>query len=75
MHDDSAVSALRVDDQDFLVRSTIDRCPKVMMVRELFKNALEAAEHEAEGTVALGNRRDHCRCHGISGRAAVVCSS
>ncbi|MVA79943.1 hypothetical protein GOZ89_11000 [Agrobacterium vitis] len=47
----SAVSALRVDDQDFLVRSTIDRCPKVMMIRELFKNALEAAQQEAEGRV------------------------
>jgi len=35
--------AIRVDDQDFLVTSTIERCPKVMMVRELFKNALEAA--------------------------------
>jgi hypothetical protein len=44
MHHDNPVSALRVDDQDFLIRSTIDRCPKVMMIRELFKNALEAAE-------------------------------
>ncbi|SOC84506.1 hypothetical protein SAMN05421890_2987 [Ensifer adhaerens] len=51
MNQHSAVSALRVDDQDFLVRSTIDRCPKVMMVRELFKNALEAAQQEAEGKV------------------------
>jgi hypothetical protein len=48
MHE-SPVSALRVDDQDFLIRSTIDRCPKVMMIRELFKNALEAAESAAEG--------------------------
>lgn len=45
---DSPVSALRVDDQDFLIRSTIDRCPKVMMIRELFKNALEAAEGASE---------------------------
>jgi len=45
------VSALRVDDQDFLVRSIIDRCPKVMMVRELFKNALEAAEQATSGLV------------------------
>lgn len=51
MHHDSAVSALRVDDQDFLVRSTIDRCPKVMMIRELFKNALEAAQQETDGKV------------------------
>jgi hypothetical protein len=45
------VSALRVYDQDFLVTSTIDRCPKVMMVRELFKNALEAAEQASQGKV------------------------
>lgn len=51
MSQESAVSALRVDDQDFLVRSTIDRCPKVMMIRELFKNALEAAQQEPEGKV------------------------
>lgn len=47
MHHPS-VSALRVDDQDFLITSTIDRCPKVMMIRELLKNASEAAEN-AEG--------------------------
>lgn len=40
----SQVAAIRIDDQPFLVTSTIDRCPKVMMVRELVKNALEAAE-------------------------------
>uniref|UniRef100_UPI000AE44409 ATP-binding protein n=1 Tax=Rhizobium bangladeshense TaxID=1138189 RepID=UPI000AE44409 len=51
MHNYSAVSALRVDDQDFLVRSTIDRCPKIMMIRELFKNALEAAQQETDGKV------------------------
>ena len=45
------VSALRVDDQDFLIRSTIDRCPKVMMIRELFRNALEAAEQVEGGLV------------------------
>lgn len=44
-----SVSALRVDDQDFLVSSTIDRCPKVMMIRELVKNALEAAAEAPEG--------------------------
>ncbi len=51
MHQEGAVSALRVDDQDFLVRSTIDRCPKVMMIRELFKNALEAAQQDLQGKV------------------------
>ncbi len=38
MHHENPVSALRVDDQDFLIRSTIDRCPKIMMIRELFMN-------------------------------------
>jgi hypothetical protein len=51
MHLGNPVSALRVDDQDFLIRSTIDRCPKVMMIRELFKNALEAAEQVPSGLV------------------------
>jgi hypothetical protein len=37
------VSAIRVDDQAFLVSSTIERCPKVMMIRELSKNAIESA--------------------------------
>lgn len=53
MYHDIAVSALRVDDQDFLIRSTIDRCPKVMMIRELFKNALEAAQQVEEGKVVF----------------------
>ncbi len=49
MSADSQVSAIRVDDQDFLVTSTIERCPKVMMIRELFKNALEASAEAVEG--------------------------
>lgn len=36
------VEALRVSDEAFLVASLIDRCPKTMMIRELFQNALEA---------------------------------
>jgi hypothetical protein len=39
----SKVSALRVADEEFLVASTIERCPKTMMIRELFMNAIEAA--------------------------------
>ena len=38
-----AVTALQVADEDFLVASLIERCPKTMMVRELFMNALEAS--------------------------------
>jgi hypothetical protein len=37
------VAALRVADEPFLVASTIERCPKTMMIRELFMNAVEAA--------------------------------
>jgi hypothetical protein len=40
----SEVAAIRIDDQPFLVTSTIDRCPKVMMIRELVRNAIENAE-------------------------------
>lgn len=38
-----AVAALQVADEDFLVASLIERCPKTMMIRELMMNALEAA--------------------------------
>ena len=37
------VTQLKVGDESFLVASMIERCPKVMMLRELVKNALEAA--------------------------------
>ena len=37
------VAALRVANEAFLVSSTIDRCPKTMMIRELMVNAIEAA--------------------------------
>jgi hypothetical protein len=37
------VDRLRVRDEAFLVASMIERCPKVMMLRELVQNALEAA--------------------------------
>jgi hypothetical protein len=47
-----AVTKLRVKDEDFLVASMIERCPKTMMLRELLKNALEAA-----GTAPAGQRR------------------
>ncbi|UQV17573.1 ATP-binding protein [Brevundimonas albigilva] len=51
----SEISAIRVDDQDFLVTSLIERCPKKMMIRELFKNAVEAAEQlGGEGRVEFG---------------------
>lgn len=40
-----AVAALQVADEDFLVASLIERCPKTMMIRELAMNAIEAARH------------------------------
>lgn len=45
----SSVTALEVADEDFLVASLIERCPKSMMIRELMMNALEAAQHAPEG--------------------------
>ncbi|HVZ09247.1 ATP-binding protein [Rhodopila sp.] len=41
------VAALRVANEAFLVSSTIERCPKTMMIRELVVNAIEAAETAA----------------------------
>jgi sensor histidine kinase regulating citrate/malate metabolism len=43
MSHSSAVTALQIADESFLVASTIERCPKTMMIRELIMNALEAA--------------------------------
>jgi hypothetical protein len=41
----NAVTALEVLDEEFLVASLIERCPKTAMIRELMMNALEAAQH------------------------------
>ena len=46
------ITQLRVGDENFLVTSMIDRCPKSMMLRELVRNAIEAAQ-----TAPLGERR------------------
>jgi hypothetical protein len=45
----SAVTALHVTDEDFLVASLIERCPKIMMIRELMMNAIEAARLAPDG--------------------------
>lgn len=37
------ITKLKVGDEDFLVASMIERCPKTMMLRELVQNGLEAA--------------------------------
>ena len=43
------VTALRVADEDFLVASMIERCPKTMMIRELVMNAIEATVNAPSG--------------------------
>ncbi len=45
----SEITQLRVGDENFLVTSMIDRCPKSMMLRELVRNAVEAAQTAPEG--------------------------
>ena len=49
MSDHSSVSVLHVQNEAFLIASTIERCPKTMMLRELVTNALEAAAQAADG--------------------------
>lgn len=49
----NTVTKLRVGDEDFLVASMIERCPKSMMLRELVKNALEAASLAEPGWRAV----------------------
>jgi tetratricopeptide (TPR) repeat protein len=39
----SGISPLRIANEAFLIASTIERCPRQMMLRELVMNALEAA--------------------------------
>lgn len=43
------LNPITVDNTDFLITSMIERCPKTMMIRELFKNAEEAAAQAPEG--------------------------
>ncbi len=58
----NTVAPLHVADEAFLVASTIERCPKTMMIRELFKNAEEAAIQ-----APLGDRRIEIRLKEIQG--------
>jgi hypothetical protein len=43
------LNPITVDNADFLITSMIERCPKTMMIRELFKNAEEAAAQAEAG--------------------------
>nr|WP_321983633.1 ATP-binding protein [uncultured Lichenicoccus sp.] len=45
----SQITQLRVGDESFLVASMIDRCPRSMMLRELVRNAIEAAQTAPDG--------------------------
>lgn len=47
------VAALRIADEPFLVATTIERCPKTMMIRELFMNAVEAAVQAPSGSQTI----------------------
>ncbi len=51
-----AVAALEIADEEFLIASLIERCPKTMMIRELTMNAIEAARLAPKGErlVAFG---------------------
>jgi len=42
------VTPIEINDKAFLIASTIERCPKVMMLRELMMNALEASSAAPE---------------------------
>ncbi len=55
----ASISPIRVADEAFLIASTIDRCPKTMMLRELVMNALEAAslEENAAKHVHIGHKQ------------------
>ena len=46
---DQAIVPLRIANEAFLVAATIERCPKLMMLRELVMNAIESAAGAAAG--------------------------
>jgi len=43
------VAPLKIGQEAFLVASLIERCPRVMMLRELVQNGIDAAVHAPEG--------------------------
>lgn len=63
----SEVAPLKVGDEDFLVASMIERCPKTMMLRELAMNAFEAARHAPED-----NRLVEIRAYDLDGISKLV---
>lgn len=49
MQDSDAIAPLKIANEAFLVAATIERCPRLMMLRELVMNAIEAAPTASEG--------------------------
>jgi sensor histidine kinase regulating citrate/malate metabolism len=48
------MSKLQIDNTDFMVTSLINRCPNTMMIRELIKNAMEAALCASLKNIVIG---------------------
>ena len=61
------LTPIEISDKAFLIKSTIERCPKTMMLRELVTNALEAA---AAGPIGL--RRVDISAEQFEGTAKLV---
>src|SRR4051812_35761058 len=53
MLETTKVAPLHVADEAFLIASLIERCPKTMMIRELFKNAEESAMSGIDGSKVI----------------------
>jgi hypothetical protein len=56
------ITPLQISDKEFLIASTIERCPKIMMLRELMMNAIEAAS-----LASPGNRRIEFKTTNLEG--------
>jgi hypothetical protein len=59
MSDSASITPLKVANEAFLVASTIERCPKTMMIRELVVNGIESAELAPADRrrIVIGSRR------------------
>jgi hypothetical protein len=61
------IAPLQINDKEFLITSTIERCPKIMMLRELMMNALEATL-----LTSRDNRRIEFRTFDLHGTPKLV---
>ena len=59
MSESASITPLKVANEAFLVASTIERCPKTMMIRELVVNGIESAELAPADRrrIVIGSRR------------------